>query len=206
MISYISRGLLVYECNRRVFYNDLDLSTIIFDYHVLKSGANLFDNLIDSLIGRGSFEVLNELESRVKVRYFSKGASSTLVKTYFGEDLGNCIIDGSFESIKFLAELCSEHIKCDNEILNNAFISKKLAIVQYLLDRFWNRMTIDTKEDTLHWAALYTPFEFFKSVFYRFSVNERSSVSSNLLISPIARYHFLTFKFLLNHAPPSLLK
>ncbi len=82
----------------------------IYDYHVLKSGHNIFSDLIVSLTSREPLEVLTELENKILAHYLPQSASfddeylSTL-------HMGRWISDGSLESIKFLVENCCKPIK-----------------------------------------------------------------------------------------------
>lgn len=77
----------------------------IYDYHVLKSGHNIFSDLIVSLTSREPLEVLTELENKILAHYLPQS-------TFDDEYLSTLqISDGSLESIKFLVENCCKPIK-----------------------------------------------------------------------------------------------
>ncbi len=109
MISLISKHQFKYSCNRNVICSEL--MNILFDYHVFKIGDNLYNDLIVSLVGRGSFEVLNELETKIRLHYYPNGDSVISDRCDLNQDLNNCIIDGSLETIKFLVEICFSYIR-----------------------------------------------------------------------------------------------
>ncbi len=199
MISFISKPLLSIQAIQS------DISNILFDYHVLKSGNNFFDGLIVSLTGRRSDEVLNELETKIRLHYFPNGdlVISDKYDCVLKQDMKNCIIDGSFESIKFLVEICSNYIRLDFETLEIAFFSRQFEILQYFFDRFWGKWNTVRKQNVLKLAARHTPFEFFKSVFFRCSEFERNYDYRSLQYSAIVGNHFLAFDFLVEHTPLS---
>ncbi len=74
----------------------------LFDYHVLKRGDDLFSNLIVSLTDRAPFEVLDELERKIKAHYFPNCDSVLSDLCLLKADFKSYIVNGSLKSIKFL--------------------------------------------------------------------------------------------------------
>ncbi len=167
MISLISKYQFKYGRSWNVVCNEV--TNILFDYHVFKSGDNLYNDLIVSLIGPLSFEVLNELKTKIRLHYYPNGDSVISDGCDLNQDLNNCIIDGSLETIKFLVEISSEHIKVGNILLR----SGQLEIMQYLFNCFWDRVSEYKRRKTLKWALTEAPFEFFRSLYLRCSETER---------------------------------
>ncbi len=171
----------------------------LYDYHVLKSGHKIFDDLIVSLMNSEPSEVLNGLELKIRAHFFPNGDSVLSEDGNLKAELEDCIFNCSFESIKFLVEICSDMIELGKFVIEMVFRSRHLEILQYLLDHFWDRMDATLKEHVLELATFSIPFELFKHLFFKFPEHEQRNFDfKSLLEGSSVGQKFLTFEFLLN--------
>ncbi len=146
---------------------------------------------------RASSEVLDELENKIRAHYFPNSDYILSDSCRLKADLKNCLLYGSSESIKFLVQICFDHLEFDHEILAVAFRSGNLEGLLYLVHSFWDRMDLSLRLSALNHAARCVPLESFKSLLSRLTIAKIGvSVSSSLFENAILGGQFWTLEFL----------